>query len=188
MNYEELLTIITEIEAVLNSRPLCYTYDSSVDEVISPSHLIYGRRLLSTVHDDIEPENVDFSPVALTKRTKYINNLLVRFWNSWTKEYLVGLREYHKSDRKVPNKQIKVGDVVLIEDKLPRNRWKMGVVSEVFIGKDGYTRGCKLRTVTRNSNKISYLNRPVNKLYPLEVTSTEGGMSRNSNSREELRS
>jgi hypothetical protein len=177
LNYEELLTIVTEIEAVLNSRPLCYTYDNSIDDVITPSHLIYGRRLLSTLHDDLEPENVDFSPVTLTKRTKHINHLLLNFWNSWTKEYLVGLREYHNCNNKIPKKQISVGDLVLIEDKLPRNRWKMGVVLELYIGRDGCARGCKLRTITRNSGKISYWNRPINKLYPLEITSSEGGMS-----------
>ena len=82
LNYAELLTIVTEIEAVLNSRPLCYTYDNSIDEAITPSHLIFGRKLLSTLRDDLEPENVDFPPVTLTKRTKHINNLLSNFWNS----------------------------------------------------------------------------------------------------------
>ena len=67
-------------------------------------------------------------------------------------------------------KQVQDGDLVLIHDKLPRNRWKMGVVTDRYVGKDGYIRGCKVRTLTK-AGRIIYLNRPVNKLYPLEIQS-----------------
>ena len=177
LNYEQLLTIIVKIEGVHNSRPLCYTYDNSIDDVITPSHLMCGRRLLSVFHDDVDPENVEFTPATLTNRTKHLNKLLSTFWNSWSKEYLIGLREFHNNHNRVPTKTVSVGEVVLVEDKLPRNRWKMAVVTELHEGRDGYVRGCKLRTLTRNTNKISYLNRPVNKLYPLEVLSSEGVVS-----------
>ena len=177
LNYEELLTVIIEIEGVLNSRPLCYTYDDTIDDVITPSHLMFGRRLLSVFHDDVGPNNVDFTHETLTNRTRHLNKLLLTFWNTWRKEYLIGLREYHKNHNQVPSKQVSVGEVVLVEDKLPRNRWKMAVVTELHEGRGGYIRGCKLRMVTRNSARISYLNRPVNKLYPLEILSMEGGMS-----------
>ena len=177
LNYEELLTVIIEIEGVLNSRPLCHTYDESIDEVITPSHLMFGRRLLSVFHDDLQPENVDFSPATLTNRTKHINKLLSNFWNTWSKEYLIGLREFHKDHNRIPERQISLGEVVLVEDKLPRNRWKMAVVTELYKGKDNYVRGCKLRTLTRNTSRISYLNRPVNKLYPLEILSSDVGVS-----------
>ena len=47
MTYEELFTIISEIEGIMNSRPLCYNYSDDIEEVITPSHLMYGRRLMS---------------------------------------------------------------------------------------------------------------------------------------------
>ena len=43
LTYEELLTVIAEVEGVLNSRPLCYVYEDSVEEVLTPSHLMIGR-------------------------------------------------------------------------------------------------------------------------------------------------
>ena len=46
VNYEELVTIVTEIEGIINCRPLTYIYNDNA-EVVTPSHLIYGRRLLS---------------------------------------------------------------------------------------------------------------------------------------------
>ena len=40
-NYEELLTVVREIEAFVNSRPLCYIYaNDSMDDVITPSHMM----------------------------------------------------------------------------------------------------------------------------------------------------
>ena len=172
LNYEELLTVIIEIEAVLNSRPLCYLYDAEIDEVITPSHLIYGRRIISTTNSNVEPENVEFTPLSLTKRMKHINKLVTSFWLNWRREYLTGLREFQNCNNRIPVKQISLGELVLIEDKLPRSKWKTGVVIELIQGRDGQVRGCKLRIIARN-NRVAYMNRPVNRLYPLEITSVE---------------
>ena len=58
LSFDELLTVLTEVEATLNSRPLTYDYDTPGEEVLTPTHLIYGRRLTSLpespeVEDDI---------------------------------------------------------------------------------------------------------------------------------------
>ena len=66
LTYEELETVIVEIEGVLNSRPLCYVYDDPSNDVLTPSHLVRGERLLSSFHDDIDPEDVKFSPHELS--------------------------------------------------------------------------------------------------------------------------
>ena len=47
LSYEELLTGVAEVEAILNSRPLTYLTTDDIDERITPSHLISGVRLLS---------------------------------------------------------------------------------------------------------------------------------------------
>ena len=46
----------------------------------------------------------------------------------------------------------------------------MAVVVELYMGKDNIVRGCKLKTMSKG-NKVSYINRPVIKLYPLEIVS-----------------
>ena len=76
----------------------------------------------------------------------------------------------HNKTSIVKESQIKVDDVVLIRDNLPRNQWKLAVVSEVLNGRDGIVRSAKLRTSKKKKNE---LRRPIKKLYPLEVSEEE---------------
>ena len=79
LNYEELLTVAIDIEVISNSHPLSYLYDDEIDDVITPSHLIFGRRILSTIYSDLQPEKVEFTESSLTKRMKYIRTLVSSF-------------------------------------------------------------------------------------------------------------
>ena len=47
LNEDELRTILLEIENTVNSPPLTYVYEELDSEPLTPSHLIYGRRLQS---------------------------------------------------------------------------------------------------------------------------------------------
>ena len=51
-SYDELRTMIVDIEAVIN----CYLYSDEVDEVLTPFHLIMGRRLISS--RKVSPEKI----------------------------------------------------------------------------------------------------------------------------------
>ena len=54
--------------------------------------------------------------------------------------------------------------VVLIHDDGPRIRWRLGVVNGLITGKDGLVRAANVRTSTHVTN------RPITRLYPLEVS------------------
>jgi len=45
--YDELLTVVTEVEMILNSRPLSYVSTEYIEEPLTPSHLLIGRRIVS---------------------------------------------------------------------------------------------------------------------------------------------
>ena len=45
LSFDELFTVLTEVENTLNSRPLTYKYDEPGVEMLTPFHLIFGRRL-----------------------------------------------------------------------------------------------------------------------------------------------
>ena len=55
----KLETIIVEIEAMLNDRPLTYASSEITDpDALIPAHLMYGRRILSVPHAHIDPEEI----------------------------------------------------------------------------------------------------------------------------------
>ncbi|KAJ8968120.1 hypothetical protein NQ317_003181 [Molorchus minor] len=61
-----------------------------------------------------------------------------------------------------------IGDVVIIEtENLKRFDWPLGVIEEIFPGKDGKSRLVRLRTSKGN------MLRPIQRLYPLEIRSSE---------------
>ena len=45
LTYEELLTVVVEVEMILNCRPLSYVSGEDTEEPLTPSHLLCGRRL-----------------------------------------------------------------------------------------------------------------------------------------------
>ena len=75
LTYEELLTVITEIELVLNSRPLTYLHFDDVEEPLTPSHLVVGRRLMTLLEDCVIKEEKASGTELLTRR-QYLTLLL----------------------------------------------------------------------------------------------------------------
>lgn len=167
LTYEELLTVLTEVEGVLNSRPLTYVYSDITDqEPLTPSHLVIGRRI-ATLPNPVELSDAQGRKVE--RRARYLCRLLEHFWKRWFNEYLVGLREFHHCRTKRDPNEAKVGDVVLIDDEsLARSKWRLGEITELIESSDGRKRGAVLRIISKKG-KPSTLWRPVQRLFPLEV-------------------
>ena len=90
-SYDELLTAVIEVEGVLNSRPLLYVSVDDLDEPLTTSHLLSGRRSLRLAdHLYCEPDK-DAEPSTLTRRLVHINKNLDQFWKHWRQEYLLEL-------------------------------------------------------------------------------------------------
>ena len=152
---------------VLNDRPLTYLTSTTGDpEPLTPSHLLYGRRIVSLPHPDVEDDEIsdpDFhSAEQLRIRVDRQGILLKHFQSRWRKEYLTALREVHRTTG--TNEQtVKIGEVVQIHDDTPRQQWKLGVIEELVKGNDGFIRSVTVRTANGRTN------RPIARLYPLEV-------------------
>ena len=166
----DLQTIIVEIEGILNDRPLTYiSADINDEEALTPSHLLNGRRITLLPRENVNEEDIndpDYGNLTtITKRARRMALLLQHFRNRWKNEYLTSLREFHQTTGK--NKQtINIGDVVLVHDDKPRIKWKLAVIENLTEGKDGYVRSADIRTTNGKTN------RPIAKLYPLEVRAT----------------
>ena len=167
LTYEQLETVSVEIEGVLNSRPLTYVYDEIDDLLLTPSCLVAGRRLLDQV--TISENSADADARLLGKRERQLNLLFTHFRNRWRNEYLTGIREYQRLSSTKQNHTVKVGDIVHIQDKVPRLRWRMGKVDKLAPGRDGVVRAAEL-TILDKSQRSIRVKRPVQKLYPLEVS------------------
>ena len=158
-----MLTIIKEIEMVLNNRPITYLYTKShLIEPVIPNKLLFGRNLLytNTKHFPAKTDETN-----LTKQCQRTNTLLKNFWNRWRQQYLKELREFNKIKNchgilLKPN----VSNVVLIEDKnLKRMDWRIGKIDKLLCSKDGQVRSAEI-IVIKNGWKLK-LRRPVNKFF-----------------------
>ena len=76
LKYEELLTVIIEVEAIVNSRPLSYVSPNDLEEPLTPSHLLVGCQLTSlpdhTQYEQEPDEDFKTSPEMLTRRWRFL--------------------------------------------------------------------------------------------------------------------
>ena len=167
LSYDELVTVLVEVEATINCRSLAYEYNEVDEEVLTPSLLIYGRRINNMPDEIVEPDDVR-NEVSCSARFKYLSSRLEHFWERWKREYLTYLREFHRAMRTRQNKEvIQIGDVVTaFEEGTRRNKWKLVVEENLVEGKDDIVRGAKVRVI---KGKVKRLSRPLQKLFPIEV-------------------
>ena len=160
LSWTELQDVLLDVEVTLNNRPLGYLEDDIEMPVLTPNSIQFVG---STQLPELEPHREDDRD--LRKRAKYLKRCKQTMWNRWTKEYLRGLRERHNLKHSRKPCALNVGDVVIIQsDERNRGKWALGVIEELFPGRDGIIRAAKLRAGK------SYLERAVNHLYPLELS------------------
>ena len=155
---EELITACTGVEGLLNARPLTYQSADPRDDVpLTPNHFLHGQ-----AGGNFAPEAVDTTSFNPRKRWRKVQELISRVWSRWMKEYLPSLRARPKWNQIV--RALKRGDVVLVFDQdMPRGRWPLGRILEMYPGRDGHARVAKVQCGGKT------LVRPIHKLVPLEL-------------------
>ncbi|XP_077866221.1 uncharacterized protein LOC144353806 [Saccoglossus kowalevskii] len=159
---DELTTILTEVESVINDRPLTYVSGNNEDpSPLTPSHLLYRRLITQLPHDVIDDDEL-LDPSygnersTLQKRAIHLDKLHEHFWQRWRNEYLQTLRERHAqiTDRGHSNNVIKVGDVVQVHsDTNKRVNWQLAVVQRLVHSNDNLVRSAIIRTKTGITNR-----------------------------------
>ena len=165
-----MLTVLSEIECTLNNRPLTFLYEQPGDIPLTSNHLLFGRTLDST-QSELSTDSLEDRDIL--NYSQRIKDCLEHFWKRWKSEYLVELREHQKQTLSKGYDVIKLDDPVIIEDDKIKQRgmWKVGIVTEIIPSKDGQMRGARVKY--RLNGKDRTVNRPVNKLYPLEIRDYE---------------
>lgn len=158
LTFEELSTVLAQIESCLNSRPMCYIQDQGDPMPLTPGHFLVGEPLL------VAPDrNFEHSSIGSLRRWQLCQRMLQDFWRRWSQEYLARFMQRYKWSHITP--EPKVGDVVLVKElDLPPARWLFGQIVEKHPGLDNVTRVVTLRC------KGSLIKRPVSKICLLPVS------------------
>ncbi|XP_046142527.1 uncharacterized protein LOC123987999 [Osmia bicornis bicornis] len=155
LTFEEFSTVLVEIEACLNSRPLCPLNADIEDlQALTPAHFL---GVASGLVPDESPPDVSENRL---ERFQLLQSIRNNFWKKWSEEYLQHLQE--RSKWRGPTENFAVGQLVLVrDDRYPPSKWPLGRVTEVHLGPDGLVRVVTVRTAT------SCLKRHVARLCPL---------------------
>ncbi|XP_062537685.1 uncharacterized protein LOC134206012 [Armigeres subalbatus] len=140
---EVLQNAITEVENIVNSRPLTdIPIDHDDSPVLTPNHFLLGSAngLRSWVAFDDSP--------TLLKNCYMQSQVMANvFWKQWVRDYLPSITR--RSKWFIPAKPIAVGDIVLIVDpKLARNCWPKARVIATHEAPDGQVRRATVQTST----------------------------------------
>ncbi|XP_075163311.1 uncharacterized protein LOC142235943 [Haematobia irritans] len=159
LTYEELNTVVVQIEAVMNSRPLCpISSDANDLEALTPGHFLIGRPL-NALSEDIDDQELS---VTHHNRWKRIQAVQAMFWRRWSKEYITLMQERMKWNKATKN--IEIGTLAIIsEDNIAPYNWLLGRVIEIHSGTDGLVRVATLQT------KSGLLKRSIHRLCPLPL-------------------
>lgn len=159
LTFEEMVTLLTQIEAILNSRPLYATADDDANiNVLSPAHFLIGSSNFYVPEEEISGS----IPTGRLSRWQFIQQRVQAFWKKFSFEYLHNLQQRMKWRKLQQN--LKVGDIVLVkEDNLPSYKWLLGKIVELHPNDQGL-----VRVVTLKTSK-SILKRPIVKLCKLPV-------------------
>lgn len=152
LTFEELYTSLTQIEAILNSRPISPLSDDADDyQALTPGHFLIGEPM-NTV-----PDPTVNTPISPLRRWQLLQAITQHFWQRWRHEYISTLQQRFKWTSRCEN--IQLGTLALIVDELlPPAKWSLARVVELHTGKDGLVRVATLR------HKSGLIKRPICKL------------------------
>ncbi|KMQ88973.1 hypothetical protein RF55_11459 [Lasius niger] len=154
-----MATLLTQIEACLNSRPL-YALSSNPTDLtaLTPGHLLIGEPPMNIP----KPFLKDHDANRLPTRWALTSAMRDHFWRRWSTEYIHHLQQLRKWTKRSTN--LAVGDLVLLKNKLqPPTKWALARVTALHPGSDGLVRVVSVKTAA------TMLKRPISKLVPLPV-------------------
>ncbi|XP_072377899.1 uncharacterized protein [Diabrotica undecimpunctata] len=158
LTYEQLSTLLIEIEAILNSRPLSLLSDSVHDfNPLTPSHFLIGRPATSLSKPDVTA-----TPVNRLSMYQHLLQVRQHIWQHWSKQYVSELQQ--RTKLKLNFDSLRTGSLVIIkEDHQPPLKWKLRRVENLHVGNDEVARVATIRTAD------GMIKRSFSKICPLPV-------------------
>lgn len=163
LTYEETYTVLCQIEAVLNSRPLVPLSENPDDlNYLTPGHFLVNSNLTA-----LPETNYTETPINRLKFWELCCKLHQSFWKKWHVEYLHNLQSRHKWFQCFEN--IKLNTMVLmIEENVSPLHWPIGrIVKIIESPSDKKVRSVEIRT------ERGVYRRPITKIAPLPFQSSD---------------
>ena len=161
---ESLTTLMCEVEAILNNRPLTEVTSDPYDcEALTPNHL-----LLLNAGVTLPPGLFVDDDCYYRRRWKQVQYLAELFWKRWKSEYMILLQQRQKWYRH--GRSHRIGDLVLVVDQpLPRNEWNLARIVNIKPDDEGNVRRATVRVAKyKNANLKTWgtktVVRPIGKL------------------------
>lgn len=163
--YEQFYTLLLQVEAILNSRPINPLSDDPKDmQALTPGHFLVGEPLVTPLPFVIDPKPTTVGVRLWKDRQRMVQH----FWERWKNEYLTTLQERKKWRKE--KESLEIGQlVVLRSENFPPASWALGRICELLRSKDGLVRNVIVETATTK------LKRPVQKIcvLPIDTGSTD---------------
>lgn len=155
--YEEMNTCLTQIEAILNSRPISPMSTDPLDmAALTPAHFLIGRTLTAVP----SPQVAEDAKLLTLQRYRRVEAIKQHFWRRFSDEYITLLQKKTKWHQGT-SLQLD-GPLVLVKDKTaPPLVWLLGRITKVYPGVDGVNRVAEIKTkkgtIRRGFNNICVL-------------------------------
>lgn len=161
LSYEDMSTVLAQIEAVMNSRPLLPSSEDPNDlAALTPGHFLIGTSLLALPDPDLRS-----IPTSQLDHYWKLQAHIARFWQHWQTEYIQELQKDTRSYMR--NDNFLLGQlVIVVDEQQPTIRWPLARIVAVHPGADNITRVVSLRTVK------GVIKRPIAKVCLLPCASS----------------
>ncbi|EFN89905.1 hypothetical protein EAI_00958, partial [Harpegnathos saltator] len=132
LTFEEMTTLLTQVEAYLNSRPLRALTDDPDDiAALTPGHFLVGAPLCSITEPSLED-----APTTQLDRWRRLQQMRDHLWRRWSQEYLTSLVKRSKWCRTTPG--LRVGQLCLVRSEITSPcKWPLARITAVHPGDDG---------------------------------------------------
>ena len=164
LTHEVLSTLMAEVTAIVNHRPLVpVSTDPTMPEILTPSTLLTQK---SSTLKAIPGEFTATDLCKHNKQWRHVQHLANLLWSKWRKEFLPTLQPRRKWREYVRN--LEAGDLALLRSKdVARNEWPLARVIKAHKSADGNVRKLNLITVRDGAKRV--YTRPVTEVVLLRT-------------------
>lgn len=168
LTIEEMNTLLCQVEAVVNSRPICALSNDPNDlSPLTPAHFLNMSEMELAPDDDVSDVKSNY-----LSRWHLVQKIFQNFWTHWKLDYVNQLQIRNKWNTQNP--EVNIDDLVMVKDEsLPATKWALGRVLEKHPGKDGMTR---VVTVKTGRNVIK---RTITKIAPMPMVEDDEKTNKN---------